>query len=100
MGRDRDLAGQGAGAGQMRKVTVASTRNIDTRRVMAMTSRLYNPKSLRVTTPGTSTSGEFKPLPDTAEGCIGCNKACISNQVTIRPPRRRHPHRDARPATS
>ena len=33
--------------------------------------------------------GEFKCLPDTAECCIGCNKACISNQVTVRPPRRR-----------
>jgi hypothetical protein len=31
--------------------------------------------------------------PDTAECCIDCNKACISNQVTVRPPRRRHPHR-------
>jgi hypothetical protein len=32
--------------------------------------------------------------------CIGCNKACISNQVIVRPPRRRHPHRAARWATS
>lgn len=48
----------------------------------------------------TTTSGEFKPLPDTAQCCIGRNKACISNQVTIRAPRRRHPHRAASPATS
>ncbi len=51
--------------------------------------------------PDASTSGEFKPLPDTAECCVGCNKARISNQVTRRPPRRRRqPHRAARPATS
>ena len=34
-----------------------------------------------------------------AECCIGCNKACISNQVTVCPPRLRHPHRVARRAT-
>jgi hypothetical protein len=64
-----------------------------------MISRLNNPKSPRVTTPAPPTSGEFKPLPDTAECCIGCNKACISNHVTVRPPRLRHPHRVARRAT-
>lgn len=37
-------------------------------------------------------------LPDTAECC--CNKSHSSNQVTISPPRRRQPHRVARPATS
>jgi hypothetical protein len=37
-----------------------------------------------VSRPAASTTGGFKPLPDTAECCISCNKACISNQVTIR----------------
>jgi len=42
----------------------------------------------------------LRGLGDTAECCIGCNKACSSNQVTVRPPRRRHPHRTARRSTS
>jgi hypothetical protein len=50
--------------------------------------------------PDASTSGKSEPLPGTAQCCIGRNKACISNQVTILPPRRRQPHRVARLATS
>jgi hypothetical protein len=53
-----------------------------------MASRLNNPKSTVRHDPDTSTSSGFKPLPDTAECCIGCNKACISNHVTVRPPPR------------
>ena len=65
-----------------------------------MTSRLHNPKSPCVTTPAHIHIRPIQALPDTAECCIGRNKACISNQVTVRRPRRRQPHRAARPATS
>jgi hypothetical protein len=54
----------------------------------------------RVSQPGNCTSGEFALIPDPAECCIGCNKSHSSNHVVVRPPRRRQPHRAARPATS
>jgi len=56
---------------------------------------------------GTNTADHAPALPDhrhvharyTQAGCRG-HPCCSSNQVTVRPPRRRHPHRTARPATS
>jgi hypothetical protein len=57
------------------------------------------PEVIACNDPGTPTSGESRPLPDTAECCIGCSNACITNQVTSRPPCRRHPHRADRSAT-
>jgi hypothetical protein len=49
---------------------------------------------------GTGTARMCGPDAPRPECCIGCNKASSSNQVTVRPPRCRHPHRVARAATS
>jgi hypothetical protein len=65
-----------------------------------MASRLDNPKSPRVTTPTPPHQANSSPHWTPRNVCIGRNKACISNHVTTRPPRCRHPHRAARPITS
>ena len=74
--------------------------NIDARRIMTTASwpnaanhRVSRLRHLRI-------QANSRPLPDTAECCIGCNKACSSNHVTVRAPRRRHPHCADRPSTS
>jgi transcriptional regulator with XRE-family HTH domain len=61
--------------------------------------RTNSPKMPRVPDYSLCHLCRIRRLIGAAECCIGSNKACISAQVTIRSPRRRQPHRAARPAT-
>jgi hypothetical protein len=67
-----------------------------------MASRLNHPEITACHHPDTLTSGEFKPLPDTAECCIGCIKPVSrtrspSARRAVAAPPRREPLNELKP---